>query len=168
MTLKGMTRDRPFLFIFAVVGLLMPLGQTAAESSLHDWTMLALPRGTIIQYPTDVFAQDAGESPHQGRLLTTRDGRARLDVFTASNARGETPAQFLRRAFPGDRNRLAYNRVARNFFAVSESSGGFILYRRCNFTHDRIIHCVNLRYPASEKRAWDAIVTRVSLSLRPR
>jgi hypothetical protein len=31
-----------------------------------------------------------------------------------------------------------------------------------------MIHCVDLRYPRGEKRAWDRIVTRISLSLRPR
>jgi hypothetical protein len=31
-----------------------------------------------------------------------------------------------------------------------------------------MIHCIDLQYPRREKRAWDAIVTRISLSLRPR
>ena len=30
------------------------------------------------------------------------------------------------------------------------------------------IHCIELAYPEGEKRAFDGIVTRISLSLRPR
>jgi hypothetical protein len=44
-----------------------------------------------------------------------------------------------------------------------------IYYSRCNFSRfgTPAIHCVDLVYPAREERAWDAIVTRISLSLRP-
>jgi hypothetical protein len=41
-----------------------------------------------------------------------------------------------------------------------------IYYSRCNFG-GAAIHCFDLAYPQAEKRAWDAIVTRISLSLRP-
>jgi hypothetical protein len=30
-----------------------------------------------------------------------------------------------------------------------------------------MIHCIDLRYPVGQKRAWDGVVTRISLSLRP-
>jgi hypothetical protein len=30
----------------------------------------------------------------------------------------------------------------------------------------RIVHCVLINYPAREERAWDGIVTRISLSLK--
>jgi hypothetical protein len=44
-----------------------------------------------------------------------------------------------------------------------------IYYRRCNFSQRRgpSIHCFDLVYPEGKKRAWDEIVTRISLSLRP-
>ena len=101
-------------------------------------------------------------------MLATPEGRARLHVFTVRNERGESPAQFLARVFPRDRGRLTYERVARGFFAVSQpAEGARILYRRCNFA-GALIHCVDLQYPLAEKRAWDGIVTRISLSLRPR
>jgi hypothetical protein len=42
-------------------------------------------------------------------------------------------------------------------------------HSRCNFSefHGQNIHCFDLVYPQREKRAWDGIVTRISLSLRP-
>jgi hypothetical protein len=47
--------------------------------------------------------------------------------------------------------------------------GSTILYRRCNFSANRggTIHCIDLSYPRSQKRAWDGTVTRISRSLRP-
>ena len=51
---------------------------------------------------------------------------------------------------------------------LSHRSDGVILYSRCNFSQGRrAIHCFDLLYPQEEKRSWDAIVTRISLSLRP-
>jgi hypothetical protein len=132
----------------------------------HEWTTFSR-RGLAVEYPRDVFT-DAGPGEHDGRLFTTPDKRARLTVFTLSNERGATPAQFLRRAFPESRRNLTYDRVASNFFAVSEPKNGLVLYRRCNFSRGALIHCIDLQYPRREQRAWDAIVTRISLSLRPR
>jgi hypothetical protein len=67
------------------------------------------------------------------------------------------------------RSALDYVRVARSFFAISSEGDGVILYSRCNFSGGRrgVIHCFDLKYPQEEKRSWDAVVTRISLSLRP-
>jgi hypothetical protein len=64
---------------------------------------------------------------------------------------------------------LNYDRVAQKFFAVSTNRARTVLYRRCNFSGNRggTMHCIDLAYPLSEKRAWDAPVTRISRSLRP-
>jgi hypothetical protein len=42
-------------------------------------------------------------------------------------------------------------------------------YSRCNFSRSArgAIHCFDLVYPQDEKREWDPVVTRISLSLRP-
>ncbi len=64
--------------------------------------------------------------------------------------------------------RLDYERVTRSFFAISMERDGTIFYSRCNFSARRsIIHCFDLVYPQGEKKAWDRVVTRLSLSLRP-
>jgi hypothetical protein len=146
---------------------LTALALPSALAAPHDWTTLRHD-GATVQVPRDVFAAEAGEGDPKGRLLATPEGRAHLHVFTVRNEHGESPAQFLARVFPRDRGRLTYERVARNFFAVSQPAGGKrILYRRCNFVGAEI-HCVDLQYPLAEKRAFDGIVTRISLSLRPR
>jgi hypothetical protein len=114
-----------------------------------------------------VFSVETGEDVPPGPVFSTPDHRARLHIFAFRNERGESPARHLARTFPRDRRQLDYDRVAGNFFAISENKGNQILYRRCNFVRG-MIHCIELIYPRSEKRAWDNIVTHVSLSLRPR
>jgi hypothetical protein len=144
------------------------LPQFASAQSGAGWTELRDEQGTSVPYPADVFTQRTSEGDTPGQILTTADGRARLHLFVRPNERNETPAQFIKRVVVEDRRNLTYQRVTRNFLVFSAPEGDRILYRRCNFARDRRIHCVDLRYPRGEKRAWDAIVTRISLSLRPR
>ena len=150
---------------FLALGLLA-FALPAQAAAPHDWATLQHD-GSMVQVPRDVFAADAGAGNPPGRMLRTPDGRAHLHVFTVHNERGESPAPFLARVFPRDRTRLSYDRVARNFFAVSQPSETLILYRRCNFVRGDI-HCIDLQYPRADKRAFDGIVSRISLSLRPR
>jgi len=64
---------------------------------------------------------------------------------------------------------LEYERVTRSFFAISSIREGVVYYSRCNFSWHAggAVHCFDLTYPQQEERAWDAIVTRISRSLRP-
>jgi hypothetical protein len=82
---------------------------------------------------------------------------------------GNTPATYLNAYLRMPPGQLAYQRVTPSFFAISALKDDTIYYSRCNFSRSETsaIHCFDLVYPASEKRAWDAIVTRISLSLRP-
>jgi hypothetical protein len=123
--------------------------------------------GTAVPYPTSIFTvREAGGTP-PGQVFRSGDGRARLHIFSFPNERNETPTQFIKRVIVDDRQRLAYERVTGNFFVFSAAENDLILYRRCNFARDRNIHCIDLRYPRSEKLAWDNIVSRISASLRP-
>jgi hypothetical protein len=130
------------------------------------WTTERNEQGATVDYPRTLLPVSGQPANSDGLLFATTDGRGRLEIFTVPNRQGESPAAFTHRiAQKGEQ--LTYNRVARNFFAASTVRDGRILYRRCNFSADKI-HCIDLRYPADQKRAWDRIVTRVSLSLRPR
>jgi hypothetical protein len=131
------------------------------------WTTYRNDSGTTVPLP-DLFAVRAGEGTPRGEVFTSADGRARLHIFAFTNERNESPAQFIKRVIVDDRRKLTYQRVARDFFVFSAPEDDRILYRRCNFARDRMIHCVDLRYPRAEKRAFDGIVTRMSLALRPR
>jgi hypothetical protein len=160
-----MTTLGNFRLICSTLVIVLSLASAASAAPSHEWTTYSQ-EGLSVEYPRDVFA-NAEPGQHGRRLFKTSDGRAGLTIFTVRNNREESPAQFLRRSFPENRQNLTYDRVARHFFAISEAKNGLTLYRRCNF-RSGYIHCINLEYPAREERAWDAIVTRISLSLRPR
>jgi len=146
----------------AIAALLLLCSAAQAE-----WATFSDARGTAVQYPREVFAVPAGEGMPPGPVLQSADGRARLHIFTLPNERRASPAAFIRSAVTDRRERLSYKRVTDRFMVFSAAEGDLILYRRCNFVR-AAIHCLDVRYPREEKRAWDARVTRMSFSLRPR
>jgi hypothetical protein len=104
-----------------------------------------------------------------GQRFERADGRAVLSIYARSNNAGETPRTYLRKHLRVERSELDYVRIAPSFFAISSERDGVILYSRCNFSGGArgVIHCFDMKYPQEEKRSWDAVVTRISLSLRP-
>jgi hypothetical protein len=138
----------------------------AASAQSLDWTRYSLGDGTAaVDLPVGVFATDSGPSKNgTGHTFTTTDGRADVSVYSITNQPPRSPAQFLAQDFQLPQSSAIYRRVTGNMLAVSGYRGDQIWYARCNFGRQRL-HCVALNYPASEKRQWDAIVTRISNSL---
>ena len=104
-----------------------------------------------------------------GLVVPSADGRSLLSIYSSTNEAGDSPASYLRNNLKIPRSVLTYHRVTPSFFAIATRQEGSILYSRCNFSSDPNggIHCIDLVYPRTEKRAWDGIVTRISRSLRP-
>jgi hypothetical protein len=125
--------------------------------------------GTRVEYPASIFSLDEG--PFQrapGERFGSTDGRAHLAVFSIRSEQSGSPAAFVARNLQVPRSALRYERIAPSFFALSGVHEQDIYYVRCNSSSDRsMLHCFYLIYPASEKRAWDGIVTRISKTLRP-
>jgi hypothetical protein len=157
----------PLLRFFVTFLLLTGVSPATAQTSRNlGWSELASSRGATVDFPGGLFTREVADEK-RGRLsFLTADGTSRFELFSIENTRGESPMQFARRRDNG-RERLSYERITGNFIAASTIKDGHILYRRCNFSRG-MIHCADIRYPVSEKRAWDDIVTRISLSLRPR
>jgi hypothetical protein len=112
------------------------------------------------------FFSPAGASEKGfGERFQSHDQGATLSVYAQPSKARETPASYLQIAALA----IEYKRVTRTFFAISMERGGTIYYSRCNFSTGvpGALHCFDLAYPQREKRAWDAIVTPISLSLRP-
>ena len=146
-------------------------GHAVSAALNEDWRTFAVPNfGTRVQYPAGIFSVPDGKPEKgMGERLSTSDGRATLEVYSFANESNETPAAYLNRYLRTPRAQLDYHRVTPSFFAISTVRDDTIYYSRCNFSRfgTPAIHCVDLVYPAREERAWDAIVTRISLSLRP-
>lgn len=147
---------------FVGVGLCGTIGTASGQANL-DWRVFGDRFGTRVDYPAAIFSSSS-TSAENGVTLSRPDGRASLRVFSVANERGDSPRSFLRHTFPFDRSTLSYDRVTPRFFAVSARRQGRIVYTRCNFVQR--IHCIELAYPISEKRPFDPVTTRISLSLR--
>jgi hypothetical protein len=159
---EAMTPLRLFLFT-ALCSLGLATAALGQPGQL-DWQQYSDGRGTMVHYPAGVFSQVV-ERNESGVKFGRADGRARLAISANPNERRETPRAFLRRKFPDRQTVLSYDRVTPTFFAVSARMEDKIFYTRCNFA--AAVHCIELEYPAAEKRQWDGIVTRISRSLRP-
>jgi hypothetical protein len=162
------------LFMPGIVAALISLLHANAYGQLNghpiEWRSFEVPEfGTRIQVPMSVFAPAGKPELGSGQRFERADGRAALSIYSRPNDAGDNPATYLRNNLRMNRSSLDYVRIARSFFAISSERDGIILYSRCNFSTRarRAIHCFDLTYPQVEKRAWDAIVTRISLSLRP-
>jgi hypothetical protein len=124
--------------------------------------------GMAFDFPRHIFSLQSAEQGRQGVTFSTPDGRARIRVFAALNEASEPPARYLARIRKAGEGRFTYVRTAPRFFVASGVRDGSIFYRRCNFaaSAERRLSCFQLDYPENEKRTWDPVVTRISLSLR--
>jgi hypothetical protein len=158
-----------------MLGVALWAGPAARAQPIHpgrlaEWRSLELPQShTRVDYPAGIFLPAGASEKGIGERLRTRDGGATLSVYAQPNLNGETPLSYLQDNLQIHPSAIQYKRVTRSFFAISMERGGTIYYSRCNLSSRPAggMHCFDLAYPQREKRAWDAIVTRISLSLRP-
>ena len=142
--------------------------EARAEVRILDWQTFEVPEfGTRVEYPARIFTAVGEAEKGVGRRFESKDGRAILSIYARENEDNDTPASYLRKNLR--QRTLDYERVTRSFFAISSERDGIIYYSRCNFSRPArgSLHCFDLVYPQAEKRAWDSVVTRISLSLRP-
>jgi len=153
--------------IALVVGLSLALSPMLAVAQPISWVRYQVPEtGAAVDLPTSIFTEDAGKpADGYGARFLTSDQRADLTVQSVANDSGFSPAAFLARKNPPPD--IVYKKVTAQFFVVSSFAKGKIWYDRCNFA-GRFINCVLINYPASEKRQWDSIVTRISNTLASR
>jgi hypothetical protein len=142
----------------------------AQEGRIHvsNWTVYADPStGIQIDFPEGLFIPAGSSHRGRGQQFRTSDGRAEFSIYSPDGARRQTPRSYLRNNLKVPRRTLAYERVTRQFFAISAIDNGRIYYSRCNFAPNAAgpMHCIYLAYPKHEKKRWDAVVTRISLSL---
>jgi hypothetical protein len=143
---------------------LVPAAISSAAAA--EWRKYAIQEtGLSVDVPVTVFTEDAGgPEGTAGRRFFTADRRADLTIKSLPNPANDSPASFLEKMQPPAG--IQYKRVTSRFFAVSSIKDGRTWYNRCNRAGS-YMNCVLLNYPAAEDRQWDAIVTRISLSLAP-
>ncbi|SHK70017.1 hypothetical protein SAMN05444321_0387 [Bradyrhizobium lablabi] len=143
---------------------MLAASSTVVVAQPVDWPRYKVPEsGAVVDIPTSIFSKDAGKPESgYGRRFRTSDNSAILTVQTVTNDEGDSPAVFLAKKNPPQN--VVYRKVTHRFFAISSFHDDKIWYNRCNFVA-RLATCVLISYPASEKRQWDGIVTRISNTL---
>ncbi len=149
-----------------IIAVALALASQSASAETR-WQTYTIPEsGTSVDVPVSIFTEPAGLPLHgYGERLKSADGRADLTIQADTVAPNVSPAAFLAKMNPPAH--IQYRRVTSRFFAVSSYRGDKVWYNRCNFANG-FMHCVLINYPAAEERAWDDIVTRISLSLTGR
>jgi hypothetical protein len=144
-----------FLSIISAVG---------ASAASIEWRRYTIGTTRLsVEVPVTIFSEDAGPTEGtMGHQFFTADHRADLTIKSVPNPENDSPAVFLKKMGPPAN--VQYRRVTPRFFAISSIRNGRTWYNRCNRTHG-YMNCILMNYPASEDSQWDAIVTRISLSL---
>jgi hypothetical protein len=147
-----------------LAALVLSLVPTLASAASTEWRKYEIPStGTNVDIPVTIFTEDAGPPDGgTGRRFFTKDHRADLTVQSVPNPENDSPATFLAKKRPPAG--IQYKRVTPRFFAVSSIRNDRVWYNRCNRANG-YMNCVLINYPAAEERQWDAVVTRISLSL---
>jgi hypothetical protein len=148
---------------------LIALGAVATATAQQRWTTYANPRfGTTIDYPADLFvARDPPPDNGDGQAFRSRNGRIHLAVWGRYNVDGNSPQQYVDDYVEKDGG-ITYRQITARHFIVSGLRNGDIFYQRCNFAAPPgdVVDCFKTTYPAADKAAMDAVVARLSQSLR--
>ena len=128
-----------------------------------EWRKYAIPStGANVDIPVNIFTEDAGQPEGGiGRRFFTPDHRADLTVQSVPNPEKTYLQPFSQKGSAG-RYPVPAGDVA--LFRSVKHSQRRTWYNRCNRA-DQYMNCVLINYPAAEERQWDAVVTRISLSL---
>ncbi len=167
-----MIRSIVWLLALHVAALVSPAARAQVQQPVPatDWRSFENPQShTTIEYPAAIFVPAGPSERGTGERFQSRDRGATLSVYSQPNRTSETPLSYLQKNLKVTPSTIEYKRITRTFFALSTESGGAVYYTRCNFSAGSpgALHCFELSYPQHEKAAWDGIVTRMSLSLRP-
>src|SRR4029078_9553672 len=99
------------------------------------------------------------------RADVSHGGRTRrADHLGTNNLHSEEPQAYVQHNV--SLRDVTYKKIGADFYAVSGTRGATIYYEHCNFPNMDVLSCFYVSYPAAEKAKWDALVTRISQSLR--
>jgi serine/threonine-protein kinase len=143
-----------FAFLAAAIA-----GADAQDFRLHRDAAF----GTSALVPA-TWRKRAGDSNQPGARFVSPDGSARMAVWSVPD-RGRPLRDYMREIARSGGVKVTYSPARPDWFVLSGYRGGAIFYAKVMRACGRL-HQVALEYPTTQKRAFDALVTRVSRSLR--
>lgn len=150
---------------------LVPVSSANAGSLLDEWATLKNERhGFAIAYPSQVFEQKTPPTTDQGRVLVSKDGKAKLLVGAFENSDNDTLEQYrkflLEEQYSGAD--IDYAPIRRRWFVLSGTHNGQSFYQRVSFTcGGKLITSWAMLYPANEGKIYDRVVEAVARTYTP-
>lgn len=142
-----------------------------AGPRLNDWATLKNERhGFAIAYPVEVFEQKSAPNSDDGRVLHSKDGKAKLLVGAFGNDQNNSLEEYrqflLNEQYAGAD--VDYAPVRQRWFVLSGTQNGQIFYQRVSFTcGGRLINSWAMLYPAAERKLYDRVVEAVARTYTP-
>lgn len=163
--------SRAFAYFALAHSVVAGFAAPCAAQRFTDWATVKSERhGFAIAYPSNVFEQKNPPKSDEGRVLISKDGKAKLLVGAFSNddnqSLSEYRAYLLSDEFAGAA--IDYAPMRRKWFVLSGVRNGEIFYQRVSFTcGGRLINSWAMLYPESDRKTYDRVVEAVARTYMP-
>jgi hypothetical protein len=163
--------NRSMIWALGAFAAMISASAAGAGPRLDDWATLKNERhGFAIAYPVNVFEQKTEPTTDEGRVLLSRDGKAKLLVGAFENTDNKTLEDYrqfvIDEQYPGAA--IDYDVIKQRWFVVSGIHDGQIFYQRVSFTcGGKLINSWAMLYPETERKTYDAVLTAVSKTYLP-
>jgi hypothetical protein len=137
----------------------------------RDWATLRNERhGFLIAYPSEVFQQLREPGTDEGRILSSRDGKAQLLVGAFINDDATTLQAYrdylMQESYAGAD--IDYAPVRGKWFVISGTMGDQEFYERVSFTcGGQLINSWAMIYPKAERRFYNRVIEAVARTYSP-
>jgi hypothetical protein len=170
-----MDRDMFGVVLKRILSLTAALGLFAmpaiAGPKLDDWaTVKNVRHGFTIAYPIDVFEQKAEPTTDEGRVLVSKDGKAKLLIGAFENSENSSLGQYRDFLLQGQWAGAAidYDVLRSKWFVLSGTRNGQIFYERVSFTcGGKLINSWAMVYPEVERRTYDRVLEAIARTYLP-
>lgn len=166
-----MTKSFVHVLFSALFAISIGAVAAAAGPRLNDWATLKNERhGFALAYPVDVFEQKGAPTTDEGRMLVSKDGKAKLLVGAFDNADNNTLEEYrqflIAEQYAGAA--IDYAPVKGRWFVLSGTRNGEMFYQRVSFTcGGKLINSWAMLYPAAERKTYDRVVEAVARTYSP-
>lgn len=143
----------------------------SARSALSTWATIQNERhGFAIAYPVDVFEQKDAPNTDEGRILVSKDGKAKLLVGAFENSDNQTLKDYreylISSQYAGAK--IGYAPMRERWFVLSGERNGETFYQRVSFTcGGKLINSWAMLYPSEASATYDRVVEAVARSFMP-
>jgi hypothetical protein len=149
----------------AAIAVFVLVSASASAERLRTYANVRF--GTTAEVPADWTADPPPENG-DGRIFRSPDRRASLTVSGSLHIWDSIDQAMRIYEQPDKGEKITYRLRGPRSLVISGSRGEIIFYAKHILScRDQIWNSIEIEYPARDKAVYDALVTRVSRSLRP-